>query len=110
MAKQTPVQYLSEASKLPPPQFPSDLAPYQNAHNDNMPKTTLINKTSTVSILKDTDKNEEKKLGHSLTTANKLILDEDELNFNEYLPEILRPIHLTDETYLLEDVSLTYKM
>ena len=109
MAKQTPIEYLSEASKLPPPQFPSDLTPYQNAHNENMPKTNLLTKASTVPIISDSAANEEQKLGYLLTASNQLILDEDELNLNEYLPGILRPIPFANENYLLEDVNFIYK-
>ena len=53
IAKQTPAMYIAVVSKEPPPPIPSDLAPYQKAHNENMPNTDTMRKSSIIDIVAD---------------------------------------------------------
>ena len=55
IAKQTPIEYIQETEKAPADPSQPDLEPYRKAHVANMPKTSLLQGASTISILRDQD-------------------------------------------------------
>ncbi len=53
MAKQSPAEYITEIEKRPRQQLDLDLEPYRKAHKENMPKTTVLDSSALVPVIRD---------------------------------------------------------
>jgi len=97
-AKQTPAEYIKEAEKSAPEKFQQDLDPYRKAHAENMPRTNPMHASSIPNILRDEHESTQN-AGFTYSA-----LDNDELALSELFPTALRPLPVTDEAYILNDV------
>jgi len=60
MSKQTPTEFIAEVEKLGAERLQQDLEPYRKAHIEHMPNTTLLDSSSIINVISDSNKPKDK--------------------------------------------------